>query len=335
MSFRPATGANWLAVLCAAQAVAEPAVLVTVARAEGSTPRPPGARMVVGRDWQADTIGGGMLEFRAIDEARAILSQVAADAAAPRRMRVRMSLGASLGQCCGGVAHLAFELIDASDAGWLQQLVAADRARQILVRQVPLQSGAPLTLAERDEVGETRLLRLDDAEWLIDVVHPATLQVVLYGAGHVGQALVHVLSALPCHVTWLDPRDEVFPASLPGNVIAEFGDEGDVARQQAGAYWLILTHSHTLDFDILEAVLRRDDAAYVGLIGSKSKRASFVRRLRDKGLTAESIERQLTCPIGVEGIAGKEPAVIAVAVAAQLLQRFEASRGTAGHAIKQ
>ena len=82
MSFRPATGANWLAVLCAAQAVAEPAVLVTVARAEGSTPRPPGARMVVGRDWQADTIGGGMLEFRAIDEARAILSQVAADAAA-------------------------------------------------------------------------------------------------------------------------------------------------------------------------------------------------------------------------------------------------------------
>ena len=147
-----------------------------------------------------------------------------------------------------------------------------------------------------------------------------TLQ--LYGAGHVGRAIVDVLAGVPCQVQWIDEREEEFPTrALPPHVeqVCVEPVEAEVALAPAGAYYLVLTHSHDLDMRITEAILKRGDFGYLGLIGSKTKRARFLHRFEARGVDARVLER-LTCPIGVAGIAGKEPGVIAVAAVAQMLQ---------------
>lgn len=321
MSLSLRSGASWLEALRAARNADEPAALITVSCALGSAPREAGARMVIGQTWQADTIGGGQLEFRAIEEARQLLVD-----AGRRRATLRMPLGATLGQCCGGVVHLVVERIDRQDDAWIAGVEAAQAQAEMVVRHVPLSDAAgSVTLSKAEAAaGETRLEKEGEAEWLVDVVMPAVMQVVLYGAGHVGVAIAKLLGTLPCRVTWLDARDDMFPEDLPGNIVAEVGDDADVQRMPAGAFWLVLTHNHALDFDIVEKVLKRGDAAYLGLIGSKSKRANFTRRLEARGLSRELVGERMTCPIGIPGIKGKEPPVIAVSVVAQLLQQFEA-----------
>jgi len=160
-----------------------------------------------------------------------------------------------------------------------------------------------------------------EATLLLEPMKPPAFHIALFGAGHVGKALVKLLGELPCRVTWIDPRDEMFPDAPPANVAVNVSDvpEDEVAALQPGSFVLVMTHSHPLDQRILEAALRRDDFRYVGLIGSATKRARFVKRLRVRGLGDVELAR-LTCPIGVEGAGGKHPAEIAVAVAAQLLQ---------------
>lgn len=149
--------------------------------------------------------------------------------------------------------------------------------------------------------------------------------VALFGGGHVGKALVNVLGTLPFAVTWIDSRDEIFPAQLPDNVDCEHSDpvQAAVADLATGARVLVMSFSHAEDLDIVAACLRRlrerGDLPYVGLIGSRTKWATFRHRLEERGFGAAELAR-ITCPIGVPGIAGKEPEVIAVAVAAQLLQ---------------
>jgi xanthine dehydrogenase accessory factor len=145
----------------------------------------------------------------------------------------------------------------------------------------------------------------------------------LYGAGHVGRAIVALLSGIDCRVQWVDERDSEFPAqALPPHIerLCVEPVEAEVAQAPPGARYLVLTHSHDLDLRITEAILRRGDFAYLGLIGSRTKRARFMHRFEERGVPADALAR-LTCPIGVAGIAGKEPEVIAVAVVAQLLQR--------------
>lgn len=156
---------------------------------------------------------------------------------------------------------------------------------------------------------------------LLEPFQAGQQHVVLFGAGHVGKALVAVLAQLPCQVTWIDQRADQFPAAVPANVRVEVSDAPvyDVAEAPAGAAFLVMTHSHGLDRDLVEAILRRGDFAYCGLIGSATKRRRFETRLRAKGLTDADLAR-LICPIGIAGIAGKAPGEIAVAVAAQLLQ---------------
>lgn len=150
--------------------------------------------------------------------------------------------------------------------------------------------------------------------------------VALFGGGHVGKALVHVLARLPFAVTWIDSRDEIFPLDVPGNVRCEHSDPvhaavADVAPQSRV---LIMSFSHAEDLDVVAACLKRQreqgDLPYIGLIGSKTKWATFRHRLEARGFSAEELAH-VTCPIGVPGITGKEPEVIAVAVAAQLLQQ--------------
>jgi xanthine dehydrogenase accessory factor len=162
-----------------------------------------------------------------------------------------------------------------------------------------------------------------------------TLQ--LYGAGHVGSAIVSLLDGIACRVSWIDERDAQFPPAPNASHIERVCVEpvqAEVAHAPPGAFYLVLTHSHALDLAITEAILRRGDFAYLGLIGSKTKRARFAHRLQARGIAAEALAR-LTCPIGVLGVDGKEPAVIAVAVVAQLLQLapLDAPCGSTAHAL--
>ncbi|MEC4720852.1 xanthine dehydrogenase accessory protein XdhC [Noviherbaspirillum sp. CPCC 100848] len=331
---------NWLAALDKLTREATPAVLVTVAAVQGSGPREPGAKMVVTRDAQFDTIGGGHLEMRAWEVAREMLGDASDQLAAHRRLE-RFPLGPSLGQCCGGVVHLAFERVMDSSPACGRLLADRWRDRQDSWRMVSLDEPQPPVLL--DAGGEslidgmphpplTDLTRgchvMQDGNgkrWLADPCRPFRPHLVLFGAGHVGAAIVRALAELPCHVTWVDERDDMFPAELPANVKVEATDipEAVVDAVPAGSSFLVLTHSHALDQRLSEAILRRSDAGWFGLIGSKTKRMQFEHRLLERGIPAQRLA-DMVCPIGVPGITGKQPAVIAAAVCAQLLQVWEA-----------
>jgi xanthine dehydrogenase accessory factor len=146
----------------------------------------------------------------------------------------------------------------------------------------------------------------------------------LYGAGHVGRAIVALLAGIDCRVEWIDERESEFPSAAgdePLHIqrLCVEPVEAEVANAPPGAYYLILTHSHDLDLRITEAVLRRGDFGFCGLIGSKTKRTRFEHRMQERGIAPEVLAR-LTCPIGVPGISGKDPEVVAIAAVAQLLQ---------------
>lgn len=254
-----------------ARLVHEPAVLVQVTATEGSVPREAGTWMAVFADTVAGTIGGGHLEYQATAIARAHLQGAPGDESA------RFVLGPSLGQCCGGVVNLRFELVGARDV---------------------------TTLRERLDMN----------------LQP----VALFGGGHVGNALIRALSTLPFALTWVDSRDGIFPDDVSARIVLEHSDP--VQRAVSGltpqSRVLIMSFSHAEDLDIVAECLKRQrergDLPYIGLIGSKTKWATFRHRLEARGFSDAELDH-VTCPIGLPGIEGKEPEVIAVSVAAQLL----------------
>lgn len=289
------------------------------------------------------TIGGGHLEFKATEIARDLLSTRGT------ATLHRFPLGASLGQCCGGVAQLLFERVDGTTP-WLDALVSAHAGHIACAIVTPLSGGtaeAPVVVtaqeltgtlgsAERDAAAAalaramlagkdaSRLVKIGpDAagECFIDVVRQPEMQVILFGAGHVGRALARTLAGVPCRITWVDTRDDAFPVERPRPVQCVTTDTPEVEVDAAppGAYFLVMTHSHAMDEALAERILARDDFAYFGLIGSAAKRRQFEKRLAARGIDPARFKR-MTCPIGVRGIAGKEPEVIAIAVAAELLQ---------------
>jgi xanthine dehydrogenase accessory factor len=152
----------------------------------------------------------------------------------------------------------------------------------------------------------------------------------LFGAGHVGRALVRALRPLPCSIDWIDEREQEFPpdafvpatdAASPSTLraLAVDAPEAEIATAPPGTFYLVMTHSHDLDFLLGETILRRPDIGWFGLIGSATKRARFLRRWQARGIPPGALE-QLTCPVGIPGISGKAPEIIAASVAAQLLQ---------------
>lgn len=281
-----------------------PWVRVTLSRVRGSAPREQGACMLVGAAQARGSIGGGHLEFKAIATARELRTRWAAGEPAEPHFE-NHALGPALGQCCGGHVELRFD---------------------------PAASGA------------------------LPVPDPL-FHLQLFGAGHVGRALVRALRPLPCTLDWIDEREQEFPpdALAPGadaswpsalRVLAVDAPEAEIATAPPGTFYLVMTHSHDLDFRLGETILRRADAAlppdslrasppegvsapserpcgtdigWFGLIGSATKRARFVRRWRERGVSDEALKR-LVCPVGIPGIPGKAPEVIAASVAAQLLQ---------------
>jgi xanthine dehydrogenase accessory factor len=266
------------------------AVLVTIDSFEGSSPREVGAWMLVLAGDVHGTVGGGNLEFQAIAHARELLAaqagaQVSTQDMQPADQLRRYPLGPSLGQCCGGVVHLKFSCIPAGDA------IKIEAARAVFTASKAKNA----------------------------------LKIALFGGGHVGKALVHVLGALPCTVHWIDSRDEIFPTDVPANTQCEHSApvHAAVSDIAAGSHVLIMSFSHAEDLDVVAQCLLRlrakNDLPFIGLIGSKTKWATFRHRLADRGFTADEIAR-VTCPIGLPGVQGKEPEVIAVGVAAQLLR---------------
>ncbi len=160
--------------------------------------------------------------------------------------------------------------------------------------------------------------------FFFDVTRKPDFQLVLFGAGHVGRAIVNILRDLPIQVSWIDSRDDQFPTEIPDNVECICSDipEAEVDVAPVDSYFLVMTHDHALDQCLAEHILRRDDFVYFGLIGSASKRRMFETRMQRRGIPKQRFER-MTCPIGVDGIDNKQPAAIAISVAAELMQVYD------------
>ncbi len=271
-----------------------PALLITVEHTRGSVPREAGAWMAVFADTtrgELGTIGGGQLEWKATQQAREAQGRMSETATeAPTVWRESVTLGPSLGQCCGGALVLRFERVDASHSGALRERL-----------------------------------------------RPSHTPLALFGGGHVGRAIVQALAPLPFDVTWIDSRDGVFPPDLPPQVSAEHSDPVQAAVRDvpAEACVLIMSFSHAEDLDVVAACLQRqrerNDLAFIGLIGSRTKWATFGHRLAERGFTPEELAR-VTCPIGLPGIQSKAPEVIAASVVAQLLLAVSAHQAAVGAA---
>jgi xanthine dehydrogenase accessory factor len=263
---------RWLTSLREIRRNNVPAIMVSVDSIIGSTPREPGAKMIVTSDNLIGTIGGGNLEFQACRIARDQLQSGKGE-----RLR-RFPLGAGLGQCCGGLVNLMFE---------------------------PLQYSSDWAKAEAE------------AE---------ALNLILFGAGHVGQACVRAMQDLPVRIQWIDSRDELFPpiSAIPENVEICSTDvpEAEIDDAASGSCFLVMTHEHNLDQRLAEQILQRDDFVYFGLIGSTSKRRMFETRMKQRGVDPARFNR-MTCPIGIDGIDSKQPALIAISVAAEIAQVYD------------
>ena len=290
--------------------------LVSLVSVEGSSPRESGARMIVRPSGAFNgTIGGGALEWQALDAARAAL----ADGRGAARRRT-VSLGPDLAQCCGGRVQWLIETFDARDAPELSALAAAERAGPFVAESIRGPDGrlARKVLAGQAVAG-AEIEPLAEGGLRERFADPAA-SLFLFGAGHVGRALVLALAPLPFRTRWIDSRREIFPERAPANVVMVHAVDPprELAGAPDGALALVMTHSHPLDLAIVSEALRQQRFSFVGLIGSATKRARFLSQMRAAGLPPEALAR-LVCPIGLPGVEGKEPAVIAAAIAAQLL----------------
>lgn len=337
---------NWPRAVCRLLEGHESEVVrVLVAEVRGSAPREPGACMLVSHNGILGTIGGGNLEWQAVRAAQSLL--VAAAATRSVRLR-RLVLGRELGQCCGGVVQLWLErlthtdlsllrraahaIADGTSALMVTELCGERVIRRLLERGTDEWHAAYSQLRARTlqplEPGNQPRLQLSSSSdanaTLFERVASSNATLWLYGAGHVGQALVRLLAELPFEVTWIDPRAELLPAPLSDNIhsLCSPTPANTVQMAPAAARFLVMTHDHALDYALCRTILERGDCAWLGLIGSKSKGARFRSRLARDGTAPETIAR-LVCPIGVEGVISKWPAAIAVGVAAQLLRGLE------------
>lgn len=308
---------DWPSALHARLAAGHDAVLITVARSEGSVPREAGASMVVDAETTAATVGGGHLEWQAVAHARRLL------ATGDRRADVqRYNLGARLGQCCGGVVWLLFETIPAKQhTAWAARLQALAAGRGLQRQLEAGASAADWNIVENTSVSSAELQGGPEHWQFRQDIVGERFPVYLFGAGHVARALVRQLVPLGATLTWIDSRDDGFDGADTSGTQTLITDvpEAEVAHAPPGTCFIVMTHSHALDFSLCEAIYARRDFAYFGLIGSRTKRVSFEHRLLERGLLPERLA-ELTCPIGIPGIVGKEPAEIALAVAAELLQ---------------
>lgn len=282
---------------------------VVIASVAGSSPREVGAAMLVWDGGQSGTIGGGALEFQAAAAARVML------AAGGARVS-KHALGPDLGQCCGGAVSLVNEVFDAAALDRLAVLDGGTLRRVAGDAPVPL--AVTRALARARDRGTVPGLLLADG-WVLEPVAAPSRALWVWGAGHVGRAIVGVLAPLPgLALTWVDTDAARFPDEIPDGVAQRVAPDpgalvGDSPRD---AEHLILTYSHAIDLDLCHRLLGHGFSA-CGLIGSATKWARFRARLAGLGHAPSEIAR-IRCPIGAPGL-GKHPQAIAIGVAADIL----------------
>ena len=323
---------NWVGELHSLLVNSQAVVLVSVIGARGSSPRGSGAKMIVTASGCRGSVGGGQLEYQCTESAREMLGQ---------RKQARLEtfkLGTPLDQCCGGAVEVLFEPFCDGVPDWLEALHSGDLHNAVLVTNLGdepqktviesprflaaagLPSGVLPVAKEMLERGENAC-RVGDV--LLENINTPDLTIAVFGAGHVGSALVAMLAGLDADIRWIDDRENIF-TDVPAGVsaVTSAAPASEVADMPPGSFYLVMTHSHELDLGICHAILARGDAAYCGLIGSASKRRRFEKRLQEHGISRAQVER-LVCPIGIDGIKGKLPAAIAIATAAEILQEYE------------
>jgi xanthine dehydrogenase accessory factor len=297
----------------------------------------------------AGTIGGGQLEFEAIAHARTMLAE---DGTPWRRDLRTWPLGPSLGQCCGGVVRLLFERYGEAECAQMRNALAAGSA-SIIIR--PVSSGEPIRmLTTRQDARDLPLhiarvasdmlsgarprqaafvpARKDVGACFIEPTRAPAKPLFVYGAGHVGRAIVKAIAELDFAVNWVDVHADRFPPPVPDHATPIIAQDPVAVASAApdGAFHLVLTYLHALDLAICHALLAKPNFGFLGLIGSGSKRARFMKRLGEGGIPPATLAH-LTCPIGIGALRGKEPATIAISVAAQLIERLESERGSGAH----
>ncbi len=278
----------------------EPAALVSVLAIEGSTPREAGARMLVTEQTSVGSIGGGNLEFQATLQARKSLAQP------PGEWRIQdYPLGPFLQQCCGGRVRLLIERLEPGQADWIATASMPGRHRLETVLAPGRLERCFVEATDIAPIGARGAIPAP-GERMLEVFGTPLTPLLLFGAGHVGRAIARILEGLPFALAWHDEREG-----------SERSEMARLAREARGVV-LILTHDHGLDYDLTLAALS-SPAQFIGLIGSSTKRARFRKRLAGDGVEAAALDR-IVCPVGLPGITGKAPEVIAVAVAAQLLK---------------
>jgi len=302
------------------------AALVRLLSIEGSAPREAGAAMAVLADGAiAGSVGGGTLEWHLHRNALEQLSGL------PSGRNVQHLLGPDLGQCCGGRITARIETFGPDDTGWIARL-AETEARDGFVR----------CAGQADAAGRFRRRVLDgEAEAApgetVETFGEAPTPVYLFGAGHVGRALVLALAPLPFRVIWVDERGQAFPTHAPANcrmqVLADPATA--LAGAATGSLAMVMTHSHARDLALVAEALRSRNVERVGLIGSETKRARFTGRLRAAGINEAALAR-LDCPIGGRSLDSKHPAAIAAVIAVELLhwrQSLQRSAAVPNHAV--
>ena len=323
---------NWARQSLARLALGEPAALVTILATEGSSPRDAGTKMVVWSEGQVGTIGGGNLEHQVADQARKMLA--AGEAFAVQDY----PLGPLLAQCCGGRVRLLIERVDVAALDWLTDAARrldADQPFELRTRFSPgrlRKTIKPVAASQPDaaavmldgKAATSRGDRPGEGHELVERSDAPRPPVLLFGAGHVGRAVARALEPLPFRLSWFDTRPET--AEIPGVIV---GSPAELAAAAMGAgedaFVLILTHDHNLDYALTSAALAGGSFGYLGLIGSDTKKARFLGRLRRDGF-ADIVLQRLTCPIGLPILKNKAPEVIAISVAADLLMRAQDAR---------
>ncbi|WP_269582110.1 xanthine dehydrogenase accessory protein XdhC [Roseibium sp. Sym1] len=312
--------------------------LVTVAGVDGSTPREAGARMVVAANGGFyGTIGGGTLEYEALRKTvRALRSGEATF------FLEKVSLGPDLGQCCGGRARIAIEVLTTASLSQARQLAGRETGGMVFTTEARVLNGQVGTRKVTGEISRCPFAMEEDPETggkrLVEQFGAERRPVFLFGAGHVGKALVLALAPQPFEITWIDSRVEQFPGPVPANVrqIATKDPATQLDHAPDGTFVLAMTHSHALDEEIMARALLQQRFAYCGVIGSATKRARFQKRLKSRGLN-DSLVANMVCPIGVTELRSKQPAAIAAGIAVDLLIRDEATyqQDTAGKRLAQ
>jgi xanthine dehydrogenase accessory factor len=300
--------------------------------------------MIVTKDGLTGSIGGGNLEFQATQTAHELLDQ----ALQSSQQQSLYGLGPALNQCCGGAVTLLFEVFMRENSpDWLGQLVErttagkpgwlltgidqkspakwlVDTTQTLMSQNIPaiLQTAVTPELAEfiENNTANEKMFTIAEERFLLEKIEHRYLSLYLFGAGHVAKALVKELAHQPFETHWFDSRSGQFPEVIPPNTHRYVTEDhsGAVRGAAPDSHFLVMTHSHELDEEICFEALQRPDVAWVGLIGSITKRRRFEHRLLKRGLDETQMSK-LVCPVGLAGITGKRPATIAVSIVAQLL----------------